>query len=552
MHSWKPWIAGWLLLSLGAGGALAQRPEAPAPFPRKIIATGWDSPTPARFRQFFAEFEKWPFDGTVIRPTRQKSGATVDATSAFGADHWELAEFASAIADLQAVHPLTAASNFLLLGANPGNVDWFDDAGWKEIVEHWRLLAKVAHDGGLKGLLYDGEPYSPPFRQFSYRAQPGRDKRSFAAYALKARERGRQVMRAVAGEYPNITILSYRLLCDLIPILAAQGDPAPLLEQSDYGLVPAFLDGWLDEIPPAATLVEGNENAYLYNSGEKFSEAYTRLKLGSAAFVSAENRAKLRLQYQVAHGFYLDAYVNDRSSSWFIDPLGQPPSRRLEANLSAALRASDGYVWVYGEKGRWWPAGDSPPWPEKFAHADHAVSRARDPAAFARQFIATAAPAANLLRNASFARQAADGQPSDWSFWERDTPKARHFRAASPANPAIGFACIGGAADASFGQDVAVQPGEPIVISVKVRRTGGGFAGAVIRWKTARGTWTALDQDVNLSPLAPPDADGWLRCLAYVRVPQAEILTLLLVARGQETADEVASFAEAQVFRAAD
>lgn len=36
-----------------------------------------------------------------------------------------------------------------------GNVDWFDDPGWEEIQEHWRLLARLAREGGLRGLLFD-------------------------------------------------------------------------------------------------------------------------------------------------------------------------------------------------------------------------------------------------------------------------------------------------------------------------------------------------------------------------------------------------------------
>jgi len=38
----------------------------------QLNATGWDSPTPARFHAELAEFEKWGcFDGTTIAPTRK-------------------------------------------------------------------------------------------------------------------------------------------------------------------------------------------------------------------------------------------------------------------------------------------------------------------------------------------------------------------------------------------------------------------------------------------------------------------------------------------------
>ena len=98
------------------------------------------------------------------------------------------------------------------MNAQPGSVDWFDDAGWKVIVDHWRTVAWVAKQGGLKGMLFDGEPYTPPYRQFDYAAQENRNKHTFTEYYNKARQRGREVMNAVSGEYPDITIMTYFLL----------------------------------------------------------------------------------------------------------------------------------------------------------------------------------------------------------------------------------------------------------------------------------------------------------------------------------------------------
>ncbi len=60
--------------------------------------------------------------------------------------------------------------NFITIGANPGNIDWFDDEGWQQIVEHWRIAAWLAKQSGLKGLLFDPEPYTLPHSQFSYAA----------------------------------------------------------------------------------------------------------------------------------------------------------------------------------------------------------------------------------------------------------------------------------------------------------------------------------------------------------------------------------------------
>ena len=113
----------------------------------------------------------------MARPSRPRAGSPTAARWIAGrrlrSDHWHGVEFADCVRDLQAAQPKQATNNFLMVYANPGDVDWFDDAGWREVVDHWRLLARVAKQGGLRGLLYDAEPYTPPHSQFRYGASPG-------------------------------------------------------------------------------------------------------------------------------------------------------------------------------------------------------------------------------------------------------------------------------------------------------------------------------------------------------------------------------------------
>jgi len=176
--------AAFAFVTITAGAQNASR--------KKLIATGWDSPTPVQFRQYLSAFEKWPFDGTTIQTTRRlASGKDANAVNAFACEHWAPREFDVAIADLKAAKPRTATANFLMLYSNPGDVDWFDDAGWKEVVQHWRLLARTAYLGGLKGILFDAEPYTPPYQQYRFVSQAGSAKHTFAQYCVKARERGR-------------------------------------------------------------------------------------------------------------------------------------------------------------------------------------------------------------------------------------------------------------------------------------------------------------------------------------------------------------------------
>jgi hypothetical protein len=512
----------------------------------RIIATGWDSPTPARFRAELAEFEKWGcFDGTTIAPTRKLSdGRVVDCRRAFSREHWEWSEFAEAVKDLREAKATTATANFLFIYANPGDVDWFDDSGWKEVIDHWRLIARLAKEGGLRGVLYDAEPYTKPYSQFRYSAQPGFKEHTFAEYCAKARERGREVMNAVAEEFPDITIMTYRLFCDLLPALDS-GDAQAAIEPSTYSLQPAFVDGWCDVMPDTVRIVEGNEDAYLFNSEDDFHRAFTRLKLGAPKFVSPENREKLRNHYYVGHGIYLDAHVNLPTSHWYIDRLGGTSAQRLTENVSSALRASDGFVWIYGERARWWPGGnpDFPTWPERLEGADEALSRARDPIGAAREVLNQAQPEENLLRNGEFSQVMADGNPEDWWTWQ-DEPSHGQTVLDQEA------ACLVGAANGVFGQNITVKPGESYAVRCHIRSIGRGFSCISIGWKTPEGNWTASNLRRRFAPIGEPDSEGWREALGLVRVPSgAGEMILMLSVQGQVTEDDRAWFYDCQVVK---
>lgn len=512
----------------------------------RIIATGWDSPTPARFRAELAEFEKWGcFDGATIAPTRKLSdGRAVDCRRAFSLEHWEWAEFSEVVNDLREARPTIATKNFLFVYANPGDVDWFDDAGWREIVDHWCLIARLAREGGLCGVLYDAEPYTKPHSQFLYSAQPGVKDHTFAEYCAKARERGREVMNAVAAEFPDITIMTYRLFCDLLPALDS-GDAMAAIEPSVYSLQPAFIDGWCDVMPATVRIVEGDEDAYLFNSAEEFYRAFARLKLGAPAFVSPENREKLRTQYYVGHGIYLDAHVNPPTSRWYIDRLGGTSAQRLTENVASALKASDGFIWIYGEKAKWWPGGnpDFPVWPERLKGADEALRRARYPIDTAREALTLAQPEDNALRNGDFKQLTTDGNPEDWWTWQ-DERSHGHTVVDQEA------ACLTGVANGVFGQNITVKPDESYAVRCRIRSVGRGFSCLSIGWKTPEGKWTAHDSRRNFAPIGDTDSNGWREALGIVRVPSGvgEMVFMLSV-RGQITEDDRAWFDDCQTIK---
>jgi len=534
---------------------------------KKLIETGWDEPDTERLLKNLDEMEKRPFDGVVVGVVgRIDEKKRCVLREAFAATPWEREWFQPAVANLRACKFRRFTDNFIVLGANPGNVDWFDDAGWRAIVEHWRIAAWVAKQGGVKGILFDPEPYTAPHSQFQYSAQPERDKHPFDDYYAKARERGRQVMQAVAAEYPDITLFCYFM--NIVSATATgHSDPRRILATQGYGLYASFIDGWLDAAPPTVTLVDGCEMAYTYNSVEQYLESAVLIKGACQELVSPENRPKYRAQVQVSFGMYLDAYWNPPKSPWFIDGKGGTRVDRLRANAATALRVADEYVWVYGEQFRWWPTPNGgvkkETWPEALPGSEKALRFARDPLDYARTQIAELSKTgklANLARNGDFASDKAPsnkgpaedwkegGAPAGWHTWQAEKSKGTFTWDREVGGRSKGSAKAAGVANGCFIQAHEVKPGERYAIRAVRRLAGNGDAFIRIRWQTAEGKWTAETLDVLITCEGPREA--WQEMLGVAEVPQtAGRLLILLCAGDQPTPADAAWFDDAALYR---
>ncbi len=177
---------------------------------KKLIETGWDKPDTARLRANLAQMEQSPFDGVVISAIgKDDAGKPVYMLATFSSEPWKQEWFQNCVDDLKAIHPKKLTDNFITVGSNPGNVDFFDDAGWKQIVDHCRIAAWIAEEGNLKGILFDPEAYTHPYSQFDFGTQAQRDKHTFDQYQAKARQLGKEMIASMAAVDPNLVILTY-------------------------------------------------------------------------------------------------------------------------------------------------------------------------------------------------------------------------------------------------------------------------------------------------------------------------------------------------------
>jgi hypothetical protein len=452
--------------------------------------------------------------------------------------------------------------------ANPGNVDWFDEEGWQQIVEHWRIAAWLAKQSGCKGILFDPEPYTRPHAQFNYAAQPRRDRHSFDQYCEEARRRGRQVMQAVGGEYPEITLFCY-FMDSVSATATGEADPRRVLATQGYGLYPAFIDGWLDAAGPTMTLVDGCESAYLYNSQQEYLEAVALMHGACQELVSPENRAKYRAQVQAGFGIYLDAYWNPKDSEWgrwYVDGLGGRRVDRLRANVQTALRLADEYVWVYGEKFRWWPTPNQgvrrQTWPEALPGCEKALLFARDPVEYARLEIAElrqTSSTVNLVRNGDFGSAEVtldegrketwrEGRPpAGWSAWQREDSQGSFTWDRATGAAGKGSARAANVSEGCFLQHRKVQPGQRYAIRAVRQLREEGSAQIRIRWQTAEGRWTAVSHDKLI--FGDGRRDEWRELFGVVEVPEgAGKLVILLGVGGQRSAEDVAWYDDVELY----
>lgn len=533
---------------------------------KKLIATGWDHADSQRLLENLEQMEKRPFDGIVLQVVgRTEKSRPVPMRRAFVNEPWKRQWFQPLVDRVQSCKFNQFTDNFILLGANPGNVDWFDDEGWQQIADHWRIAAGVTKQSGFKGILFDPEPYTRPYAQFRYAAQPGHEKRTFEEYCSKVRQRGREVILAVVEEYPDITIFCY-FMNSVTASAAGHRSPQAALATMSYGLLPAFIDGWLDVAPPTVTFVDGCESAYRYNSEREYLEAAVRIKGACQQLVSAENRPKYRAQVQVGYGVYLDAYWNPLGP-WYIDGLGGPRVERLRENVRTALRVADEYVWVYGEKFRWWPTPNErvgkETWPEALPGCEDILSYVRDPIDYARVKISTlkrAGKAVNLARNGSFGLEAielpeggkerwTEGHPPvGWGEWQEDSSHGTLTWEREVGAGSNGAAKLVNVSQGCFIQGRDASPGERYAVRAVRRIQGQGNAWLRVRWKTADDHWTAEDQDVLILCDGPPEE--WTEMLGVAKVPEgAARLVILLGVSGQRTPDDSAWYDDVELYK---
>lgn len=326
---------------------------AAAPKEKKLIEFGWDEPDTAFLREHIAKMEQTPFDGCVFhanytKPDGKNSGSFL--WECWSKRAFKESELQASLDDLKQTKLNRFKHSFLRFNTAPGDVDWFDDAGFAAVVNNARLAAKVAKEGGVKGILFDVEDYNAPLWECG--KQKDAKTKSWDAYAAQVRQRGGEVMRAFQEGYPGGTI--FLTFGYSLPHAQAGGDPKKQ-HQASYGLLSPFLDGMLDAAKPGDKLIDGCELAYGYEDPAQFDRMYKTMREGVLPFVGADHQ-KYRQVFSMGFGIWMDNQhrnvgwnTEDHSKNYFTP-------QEFERSARKAIETADEYVWIYTEIPRWWSA----------------------------------------------------------------------------------------------------------------------------------------------------------------------------------------------------
>ena len=415
---WTWLLAVGVFLSLGAGEAVPEK---------KFIGHSWDIMwmDASRLLHNIDKLETLPLDGIIICPYfTDDNGNLRTVLHAVNDEAYKWEYFAKDIPAYKRICSGKLKHNFIASFWVPRKkrLDWRDDAAWDNFANNMAMIARIAKLSGAKGVMMDTEDYH---KTYQYAYLDGKDKGTFEELADIARKRGRQVMRAMAEEFPDCVYMSFWLWSLSDTFLKMEGDREEILKSGGQLWI-KFLDGMLDELPPQSKMVDATENAYRHDfrNMDFYKSAYD-IKERALLKVDPANRMKYRRQVQAGFGLYLDMYTNKPGAIWYFDGIKGDKLELLRKNFAQAMALTDEYCWLYGELYRWidWDYQglvihkDHPKrplkqltWEQKLPGTYLAISMIRDPEGTMNKWYQENKAAGNLVNLVANPQAAANGK----------------------------------------------------------------------------------------------------------------------------------------------
>lgn len=315
----------------------------------KYIATNW------------AAMDALNYGGMAIKVLLNRDGDAGDSNNQLG---WDVGtknfrsypNFITQTQDLRAPSWVNTTENFvhMVMTGHDLSFDWYDDSRWEYFVNKCEIGARVARKGRLKGLLIDCEHYQ--VQMFDYPTMNGRVADSFANYKIQLETRGAELMTAIKAIFPDVQIFlpvahSWTWVRVSSDGITQDGN---LEDSANYGLLPAFLDGFLSVIDSTNKLIDGYETSYAAGSDPgTYQGALTRQ-------TNAKKISDYPTEYQVYYEKGISGWM-DYNAAWdaVVHSNNYFTPQEWEDKASLSCQYTDRLYWIYSETPK--PFDDSIP-----------------------------------------------------------------------------------------------------------------------------------------------------------------------------------------------
>jgi hypothetical protein len=503
---------------------------------RKLyLSAGWDigALPPVDIVQSLDLLAKTPLDGIrfSLRATFP-DGTKIAPNTAMDGKKWPKTIFDSQFADVRKITALPNMKHcFLGVRATPNKrLAWTDDAAWESFAHNMSVLARAAKMTGMKGLCPDYEDYRHQFQYSLEESDPPLDE----TLAL-ARRRAAEVHRAMFAEYPDMTLFFWHFLDRHFPHhFTGQTDVSQRV-RATRDLFIAYLNGVFDALPPTAKIVACEED-YKYSAAKRdFYKAIAEEKQFNEQLLDPVHRTKHKLQVSLGFAIYLDAYRPDnQKSQWALGPdkNGSYAGHLIE-DVAQATRASDEYVWFWGERRTYVPwknpgiasgiyscrqyAGDKrKTWNAEFEGFYDALSWFKDPNGYAKRIwseVSLGRHGDNLIKDGNCASL------KNFVPWQKKRATEGTFdidqTLGDGDSASIRYTGVHGCVSAFVRER---KSGGKYLVRVVSKAEGDAGSEVVVSW-LKKGKWDFKTPSVQI-PAVGVTQSGWVENLAVIEIPE--------------------------------
>lgn len=220
--------------------------------------------------------------------------------------------------------------------------DPFDN--WDNCINNWANMAKAAKDAGLAGIMFDNEEYFEDQYWLHYPDDCDYPEKSLAEYVEQTRLRGKQIMEAIVGEYPDIIVFTLHG-----PYASEKNGPSEIYNVgADFReLGGAFFTGMMEGRGDRALVTDGGE-MYGLRTEDHFNSVYNWQKIGLGSdytdcfFIPEHMRnEQWTKNIDISYGLY--------DSPDLLTGREMNPDI-MKTTVANALYRADHFTWIYFEE----------------------------------------------------------------------------------------------------------------------------------------------------------------------------------------------------------